>query len=132
MDAPPQSFCADGSGGDGRVSRWIASDIHQDLAVVGRVSRVRSRDTVWAENVKHSEKACSRLLMVNMKWRTPLFGQDQTLVITGHLRNTSAKMTGARGYTICLLMLQTSALAEVELADWALTWRSLGQWERRL
>ncbi len=68
--------------------------------------------------------------MVKVKWRTPMFGQDETLVITGHLHNTVAKTTGARGYASFLTIQQTSALAEVELSERTLTWRSLGQWKR--
>ena len=82
---PPQGFC-----GDARVKKWIATKPYQDLAVVGLSTRVESIEKLEAATIEHSSGANSRLLLVEVKWRTPIAGKKSIRIIAGHLHNTTA------------------------------------------
>ena len=82
------------------MRKWIASEIHEQLAVVARASRVKSLETVSKQRFQHGQgSATSKLLMVKVNWRTPIFGLDHIVVIVGVLHNTEAKKPKAKGYT---------------------------------
>ena len=87
VEAPPQGFYDDGS----RVNEWIATGLYRDLAVVGLATRVASLDNMRAETVEHQSVALPRLLMVDVKWRTPIAGRESIPMIAAHVHNNVAK-----------------------------------------
>jgi len=92
IESPPQGFHGDGR----QVKKWIATGVYVDIAVVGLATRVESLEKIKAETVHHGPNAKSRLLMVDVKWRTPIAKRHHIPVIGGHLHNTIAKKQAAR------------------------------------
>ena len=76
------------------VQKWKASPIFEGLCVVGLCSRVESFVVIEGFKVEFNKKE-SRLMMVEVKWRTKLGGRDSDLVIVGHLHNELAKKKDA-------------------------------------
>ena len=93
IESPPQGFHGDGR----QVKKWIATGVYVDIAVVGLATRVESLEKIRAETVDHGPKAKSRLLMVDVKWRTPIAKRQSIPVIGGHLHNTIAKKNRQQG-----------------------------------
>ena len=87
IESPPQGFHGDGR----QVKKWIATGVYVDIAVVGLATRVESLENIKAETVHHASNAKSRLLMVDVKWRTPIAGRHRIPVIGGHLHNNIVK-----------------------------------------
>ena len=58
----------------------------QGLAVVGRLSRVKSIEIVDSHAILYSV-GVSKLMMAKVCWRKPIFGEEFQQVIVAHLLN---------------------------------------------